>query len=129
MPGRRAAMNDSTMLSPWIRRFLMEHLVGERNLARNTQQSYRDTLRLLLPFVARSTRKGVDRLTVLDLSAEQVRLFLRDLEETRGCSVATRNQRVAALHSLARFIGLQSPEHVSWCGEIQSIPFKKAPQQ
>jgi integrase/recombinase XerD len=122
-------MNDTTLLGGWVRRFLMEHLVGERNLARNTQQSYRDTLRLLLPFVARSTRRSVDRLTVLDLSAEQVRLFLRELEETRGCSVATRNQRVAALHSLARFIGLQSPEHVPWCGEIRSIPFKKAPQK
>jgi integrase/recombinase XerD len=122
-------MNDTTLLGGWVRRFLMEHLIGERNLARNTQQSYRDTLRMLLPFVARSTRKGVDRLTVLDLSAERIRLFLREVEETRGCSVATRNQRVAALRSLARFIGLQSPEHVSWCGEIQSIPFKKASQK
>ena len=38
---------------PWVRRFLMEHMAGERNLARNTQRSYRDTLRLLLPAVAR----------------------------------------------------------------------------
>jgi hypothetical protein len=32
----------------------MEHLVGERNLARNTQTSYRDTLALLLPFAVSS---------------------------------------------------------------------------
>jgi hypothetical protein len=41
-------MTDLAFLGPWLRRFLLEHLVGERNLARNTQQSYRDTLRLLL---------------------------------------------------------------------------------
>jgi hypothetical protein len=29
-----------------VRRFLLEHLVAERNLARNTQRSYRDTLGL-----------------------------------------------------------------------------------
>ena len=37
-------MNNRTLLGPWIRRFLLEHLVAERNLARNTQASYRDTL-------------------------------------------------------------------------------------
>lgn len=122
-------MSETTLLGGWVRRFLLEYLVGERNLSRNTQQSYRDTLRLLLPFVARLLRKGVDRLTVVDLSAAQVRRFLNELEGKRGCSVATRNQRLAALHSLAYFIGLQSPEHVGWCGEIRSIPFKKAPRQ
>jgi len=45
MPGRRVAVTNTDLLSPWIRRFLLEYLVGERNLARNTQKSYRDTLR------------------------------------------------------------------------------------
>ena len=42
-------MRDHSLLGPWIRRFLLEYLVAERNLARNTQFSYRDTLTLLLP--------------------------------------------------------------------------------
>src|SRR5215468_3628112 len=37
-------MSDYTLLGPWIRRFLLEHIVAERNLARNTQHSYRDAL-------------------------------------------------------------------------------------
>ena len=41
-------MTDPCSLGPWLRRFLEEHLVSERNLARNTQLSYRDTLALLL---------------------------------------------------------------------------------
>jgi len=45
-------MNDTTLMGPWIRRFLLEHLVRERNLSRNTQRSYRDTLALLMPFVS-----------------------------------------------------------------------------
>src|SRR6266446_4421511 len=98
-------MPDSALLGPWIRRFLLEHLAGERNLARNTQQSYRDTLRLLLPFAARSARKAVDRLRVEDLSADRVRAFLRDLAERRGCGAATCNQRLAAIRSLAHCVG------------------------
>ena len=106
-------MPDASLIGPWIRRFLLEHLISERNLARNTQRSYRDTLQLLLPFVARYARKPVDRLAVTDVSADCVRQFLSDLEEGRGCAVATRNQRLAALHALARFIGLHAPDHRS----------------
>lgn len=119
-------MIDTNSLTPWIRRFLLEHLVIERNLARNTQKSYRDTLKLLLPAIARYAHRRIDRLRVEDLSAARVRAFLRDLEETRGCGVATRNQRLAAIHSLARFIGVHSPEHLQWCGEIHHIMSKKA---
>src|SRR5215468_9745815 len=109
-------MTDTALLGPWVRRFLLEHLVGERNLARNTQQSYRDTLRLLLPFVARHSGKRIDRLQVTDLTAERIRVFLLDLEQQRGCGAATRNQRLAAIRSLAHFIGQHCPEAISWCG-------------
>ncbi len=113
------------LLSPWVRRFLLEHLVGERNLARNTQKSYRDTLQQLLPFAARKARRRIDQLRVEDLSAERIRAFLCDLEERRSCGPTTRNQRLAAIRSLAHFIGLHSPEHLHWYGQIRSIPSKK----
>lgn len=118
-------MTDA-LLGPWVRRYLLEHLVGERNLARNTQRSYRDTLALLLPFAARIAGRPIDRLEVETLSADLVRLFLQELEEKRKCSVATRNQRLAAVHSLAHFVARHSPEHIRWCGEIRAVPFKKA---
>jgi len=118
-------MSDNTSLGPWIRRFLLEHLVHERNLARNTQRSYRDTLALLVPFVGRQARTAVDRLTIVDVTADRVRQFLREIEETRRCTTATRNQRLAALRALARFVGERSPEHLEWAGQIRSIPFKK----
>ena len=121
-------MRDTSLLGPWVRRFLMEHMVSERNLARNTQRSYRDTLRLLLPAIARRARKPIDRLAVTDVSADRVRQFLSDLEEKRGCAIATRNQRLAAIHALARFIGLHAPELVEWCGQVRTVPFKKAPR-
>jgi len=121
-------MRDTSLLGPWVRRFLMEHLVSERNLARNTQRSYRDTLRLLLPMIARRVRKPVDRLAVMDLSPERLRQFLDELEKKRACAISTRNQRLAAIHALARFIGLYTPELVEWCGQIRTVPFKKAPR-
>lgn len=121
-------MSKANLLGPWVRRFLLEYLVSERNLARNTQRSYRDTLSLLLPFVARQLRKEIDEVSVIDVSPELVRLFLRHLEESRKCAVSTRNQRLAAIRSLARFVGLHSPEHIEWCGQLRTIPRKRAPR-
>jgi integrase/recombinase XerD len=118
-------MTDSSLLGPWVRRFLLEYLVGELNLSINTQRSYRDMLALLLPYAADHLKKSVDRLTVGELSADLVRQFLADLEDKRHCIAATRNQRLGGIHALARFIGQNSPEHVEWCTQIRLIPFKK----
>lgn len=120
-------MTDHALLGPWVRRFLLEYLVSERNLAINTQRSYRDMLVQLLPFAAQRHAKPIDRLAVVDLSPELVRQFLTYLEDTRHCTGATRNQRLGALHALARFIGERSPEHIEWCAQIRLIPFKKTP--
>jgi integrase/recombinase XerD len=118
-------MRERSLLGPWVRRFLLEHLVAERNLARNTQVSYRDTLALLFPFVSRRVAVPIDRLSVHDVSPDVVRAFLGYIEGERNCGVETRNQRLSAIHSLARFIGMRSPEHLAWCSEVRSIPFKK----
>lgn len=119
-------MRDHSLLGPWVRRFLLEYLVAERNLARNTQVSYRDTLILLLPFVSHQAAISIERLTVLDLSADKVRSFLDYIERERGCGVVTRNQRLSTIHSLAYFVGMRSPEYLDWCSQVRSVPFKKA---
>ena len=119
-------MPDLVTLGPWLRRFLCEHIVTERNLARNTRSSYRDTFSLLLPFVSRTLRKPVDRLAVSDLTSQHVLQFLAHLEEQRGCSARTRNQRLAAIRAFARFVGSRDPAHVEWCGHIRAIASKKS---
>jgi integrase/recombinase XerD len=118
-------MKDECLLGPWVRRFLLEHLVAERNLSRNTQASYRDTLTLLLPFASRQAGRPIDRMTVEGLTQAIVRKFLDHLERDRQCSEITRNQRLATIHSLARFIGMRSPVHLAWCAEVRAVPFKK----
>jgi integrase/recombinase XerD len=118
-------MIDRTSLGHWIRRFLLEYAGSERNLSANTCASYRDMLVLLLPFAAKRKRVAADALSVTDLSAELVRSFLGYLERERKCCTATRNQRLASIHALARFIGEHSPQHVEWCSQIRMVPIKK----
>ena len=127
--GTGAAMPDVQTLGPWLRRFFEEYLVSERNLARNTQLSYRDTFKLLLAFAADRLRKPAERLVVRELSPELALAFLAHLEDRRGCSPQTRNQRLTALRAFARFVGGRSPAHVEWCAQIRALPFKKATPQ
>ena len=116
----------SSLLGTLIKRFLMEYLPTERNLAVNTLKSYRDCLTLLLPFVARRCGKPVERLAIEDLSADGVTAFLRHLENERGCGVQTRNQRLAAIRSFARHVAVRDAALVEWAGSIRAIPLKKS---
>lgn len=118
-------MSKSGLLGSWVKRFLLDHLIEERNLSRNTQRSYRDTLALLLPYMAAEQNVKVDRLDVFNLSNEVLRSFLDHLEQHRGCCIRTRNQRLAAVHAMARFIAERSPEHIAWCSQIRAVPFKR----
>ncbi len=117
--------HETERLGGWVRRFLVEHLVVERNLSRNTQRSYRDTLRLLIPFAVDAHKTAVDRLGVTNLSADIVRDFLHHVEKHRGCGVRTRNQRLAAIHAFATFVGERCPEWIPWCSEVRAVPFKR----
>lgn len=119
-------MTTMNLLSPWIKRFILEYLINVRNLARNTQKSYRDTFKLMLPFIAKKVKKPIDNLTINDITPEMIKSFLLHLESDRKCGVATRNQRLAAIHAFSHFIGLNSPEHVEWCRQIRLIPLKKS---
>src|SRR2546425_12663939 len=110
-------MTNKQLVATWVRRFLLEHVIGDLNLSRNTQASYRDTLALLLPFAAKRQGKAIDQLEVEHLAPDVVRRFLAHLEDERHCSVSTRNQRLASIHAFPRFIGARSPEHLAWVAQ------------
>lgn len=118
-------MSDHHLIGPFVRRFLVEDLVANRNFSVNTQRSYRDAIRLLFHFVAERHSTDPTRVTVEQLDADVVRAFLTHLEDERGNSVTTRNQRLAALHSLFRFIGRQVPELVHHATQIQAIAVRR----
>jgi len=112
-------------MGPFVRRFLVEELVADRNLSPNTQKSYRDTIRLLFNFVAERYSTDPTRVTVEQVDAAVIRAFLDHLENDRGNSIATRNQRLAALHSLFRFIGRLVPDLIEHAAQVQAIPLRR----
>lgn len=106
----------------FVRRFLIDEVMADRNLSLNTQRSYRDTIRLLFGFIADCHVAEPAQVMTEQITADLVRDFLGHLESQRGNSVATRNQRLAAIHSLFRFISRQVPELVEHATPIHAIP-------
>jgi len=116
---------SANLLGSWVRRFLLEHVIAERNLSKNTQRSYRDTFSILLPWISKRSRHPIDHLCIADLSRDVLKDFLDHLEHERHCKIRTRNQRLAAIHAMARFVAEHSPELVAWCATIRAVPFKR----
>jgi hypothetical protein len=77
-------------LGPLIQSFFVDHLVTVKGLRPTSVRSYRDTIKLLLSFVARDNKSRITKLTVEDLTFERVVGFLRYLEDERHNHVRTR---------------------------------------
>lgn len=116
----------TTALARALRVFLAEHLPASRGLSPATISSYRDAFVLLLRFLAAHHRVEVVDLDVVHLAPKDVIAFLVHLETVRGNSVATRNARLAAVRSFARFMATHSPEHIESCQRLLAIPVKRA---
>jgi integrase/recombinase XerD len=105
--------------------YFIDHLIGVKGLRPGSVRSYRDTIRLLLVFLAAQKHCPITRLTLDDLTCERVIAFLRHLEEERGNHIRTRNQRLAALHSLFEYIAARTPETLDVCQHVAAIPNKR----
>ena len=106
--------------------FLLKELPSVRNQSSNTIASYRDTYIRLLTYCRDILAIKPEKLHVSDLTAERITEYLNWLECECSNSISTRNQRLAAIHSLFRYIQMQAPEHMFQCQQVLGIPYKKA---
>ena len=109
--------------------FLTGYLAGQRNLSSNTIKSYRDAFVLLLEFIAETRQISPEKVGIAKIDKLMIESFLSWLEKTKCNSIATRNQRLAAMHAFFRYLQSQKPEYMFQSQTILSIPFKKKPQK
>jgi site-specific recombinase XerD len=72
---------------------------------------------------------NVRRIELKDITKESVVEFLDWLQSSRKCSTATRNVRLAALHSFFHFLQYQHPENINEWQRILSIRVKKSKKE
>lgn len=109
-------------LPPLLQGFFTDRLARQKNASTHTIAAYRDTMRMLLRFAADKTSKQVSELGVADLDATMIGAFLRYLEHDRNNGDATRNARLAAIHSLFRYAAPRAPEHANVISQVLAIP-------
>lgn len=119
-------MTGTRPLGPLIHSFFIDHLVTAKGLRPASVRSYRDTIRLFLCFVAEQQGTRITKLDLEHLSFERVLGFLRHLEDGRHNHVRTRNQRLAALHTLFEYIARREPTMLGVCQQVAAIPMKRA---
>ena len=120
-------MSPHAPLGQLLHSFFADHLITVKGLRPASVRSYRDTIRLLLLHIAADKRSKITKLTVGDLTFERIVGFLRHLEQDRGNHIRTRNQRLAAIHTLFEYIASRSPEMLLVCQQVAAIPTKRVP--
>jgi integrase/recombinase XerD len=114
-----------TLLAPSMQAYFTDRLIGQRRASPNTVAAYRHTFQLLLRFTTDRTDTPPSVLDIADLDAPLIAAFLDHLQTERGNTIATRNNRLAAIHSLFAYLALHHPEHADTIGRVLAIPAKR----
>lgn len=117
-------MKDNSFQS-LLQRFFLERLMNQRNASPCTIRSYRDTFRIYLGFMRAEKKCSAAKVRFEMLNAENVLEFLSYLENARGNSLSTLNNRLAAIHSFMEYVSYQEPAYLSLIQRVMAIPFKR----
>jgi site-specific recombinase XerD len=117
------------LLGAIVRDYFTDHLPRLRGSSPHTIHSYRDSIVLLLRYVAEQRKVPVAALDLADLNTARILAFLSHLEDRRNNGVATRNVRLAAIHAFFRFVAARNPEQLDLAQRVIAVPFKRAPHR
>lgn len=116
---------ETTDFAKHLTNFLTKYLTGERNASSNTICSYRDTFVQLIFFMKKIKGVEAQNLTLDALSKETIVDFLDWVQQERKCGDATRNYRLAAIHSFFSYLQYEYPEQLYQLQRVLSIKVKK----
>jgi site-specific recombinase XerD len=117
-----------TPLAPHLSAFLREHLPRERGASQHTIAAYAHCYRLLLTFAAERWKTRPSRIGIENLDPRLIVAFLDHLEAERANTARSRNARLAAVHSLFRFLEYRVPSCLEQARRIHAIPMKRSEQ-
>lgn len=108
-----------------LQSFFTARLLRQQQASPHTVAGYRDSFRLLLKFAKERLHKNPSQISIEDLDAPFIGLFLDHLESARKNSARTRNIRLAAIHSFFKYVTLEEPMHALHCQRILAMPNKR----
>lgn len=97
------------------------YLPHERNVSPNTISAYRDAFVSFFSFLRDEKQVKVEKATLSDINRDNVIEYLRWLIERQGNSIATRNNRLAAIHSFVAYLQYDNIEYLNQWQKILTI--------
>lgn len=108
-------------LAKYITGFLGVYLPHERNVSSNTISAYRDSFVSFFTYLRDEKKIKVEKATFSDINRDNVLDYLRCLVEKHGNSIATRNNRLAAIHSFVSYLQYDCIEHSNQWQKVMAI--------
>lgn len=100
--------NNSSGFLELLDAYISRYLPRAVGASVNTVKSYKYAFRLLIAFMHQQKKIQADKITFEHLDYETLMAFLMWIEEERGCSVSTKNQRCQHWH-----LSLNTPRTVT----------------
>ncbi len=115
-----------TNFAMYLTKFITNYLTFQKNFSQNTIISYKDTFKLLLIYCRDIEHINPEKIVLDHLTKDLIVGFLNWIEVERGCSISTRNQRLAALKSFFKYVQIEEPAGIFNYQKILSITNKKS---
>ena len=119
-------MAGKSYFLPVLSEFFSVYLPQTKGLSKNTIRSYKHTFKLLLEYIHAKQNLLPEKIEFRHLEGGAAEAWLDWLCTNRGCSAQTRNHRLSALVTFARFaLRNNFNDAMTFCSEIEHLPKKK----
>ncbi len=119
-------MKTVTDFAKHLSKFLSEYLPFERNMSPNTIAAYRDTFVQFIAYMKAEQNVKVEQLNLDEITRTRVKGFLSWIQKERNCGIATRNSRLASIHSFIAYLQYEEVSHLQEWQKILSIKALKS---
>lgn len=105
--------------------FFNNYLVIQKNYSEHTIRSYKITFKLFVKYLIDNKKVSLKKISLNDLTRNNVIDFLNYLETSDNILISTRNNRLAAIKSFCNYLNFQDLTELHNIQQILLIPSKK----
>jgi len=120
--------NDTQLFYEYVGEFLRIFLPRQIGRSENTIRSYKHGLNMFRKYMTKQKGIGLAHLAFSLITRDTVLSYLQWLIEAQGCSIATRNQRLACLKTFMKFVADKNISLSSTYLVLYKIPMMRCPK-
>ena len=112
----------------YLRQYFTIHLPQQRQSSPHTITASRQAWNMLLDYVVRSQNTRLEKLTFDNINQNVVYAFLSEMQESRGWSKTTYNQRLSCIRSFYKYVAEAEPLLAVYRQDLSAVHLLKTPR-